>query len=223
MTAELTCLIRKKKRVYKRAKLYKRNSDWLEYKDLQRNVRQMLKHKHRAYITNIMSSSNNNKLFWRYIKAKQHDNTGITTLKGPDGEAVTESLDKANILNEHFKSTFTTEKFDNFSSKSNSPYPSMPHFEITTQGVYKILNECNPNKSPGPDKLHPYALKATAAEISPMLTHIFQHSLRCGRLPTQWKHAYVTPVYKKGDKTDPKNYRPIYNFSNLQNYGAHHC
>ena len=69
--------------------------------------------------------------------------------------------------------------------KCNSPYPSMPHFEITTQEVYNILNECNPNKSPGPDKLHPYALKATAAEISPMLTHIFQQSLHCGRLPTQ--------------------------------------
>ena len=45
----------------------------------------MLKHKHRAYITNIISSSNNNKLFWKYIKAKKQDNTGITTLKGPDG------------------------------------------------------------------------------------------------------------------------------------------
>ena len=80
----------------------------------------------------------------------------------------------------------------------------MPHFEITTQGMYNILNECNPNKSPDPDKLHPYALKATAAEISPMLTHIFQQSLRCGRLPTQWKHAYVTSVYKKKTKQIPK-------------------
>ena len=78
----------------------------------------------------------------------------------------------------------------------NSPYPSMPHFEMimTTQGVYDILNECNSNKSPGPDKLHPYALKATAAEISPMLIHNFQQSLHCGRLLTQWKYAYVTPV-----------------------------
>ena len=105
--------------------------------------------------------------------------------------------------------TFTTEQFDNFPSKSNSPYPSMPHFKITTQGVYNILNEGNSNKSPGPDKLHPYALKATEAEISPMLTHTFQQSLSYSRLPTQWKHAYVTPVYKKGDKSDPKNYRPI--------------
>ena len=86
----------------------------------------------------------------------------------------------------------------------------MLHFEVTTEGVHNILNECNSNKPPGPDKLHPYALKATAAEIPPMLTHIFQLSLRCDRLPTHWKHAYVTPVYKKGDKTDRKNYHDIY-------------
>ena len=52
----------------------------------------MLKHKHRAYITNIILSSNYNKLFWRYIKAKQQDATGITTLKGTDGETITESI-----------------------------------------------------------------------------------------------------------------------------------
>ena len=64
--------------------------------------------------------------------------------------------------------------------------------------------------SPGPDKLHPFALKATAAEILPMLTHILQQSLNCGRLPAQWKHAYLcTPVYKKGNSADPRNYRPI--------------
>ena len=42
-----------------------------------------------------------------------------------------------------------------------------------------------------------------------MLTHIFQQSLSTGVLPTQWKHAYVTPIFKKGAKTDPTNYRPV--------------
>ena len=74
--------------------------------------------------------------------------------------------------------------------------------------MYSILNECNSNESPGPNKLHPYALKATTAEISPMLTYIFQQSLCCGRLPTQWKHAYVIPKL-------PSN---IVNFSNLQEH-----
>ena len=42
-----------------------------------------------------------------------------------------------------------------------------------------------------------------------MLTHIFQQSLDSGIVPIQWKHAYVSPVFKKGSTSDPKNYRPI--------------
>ena len=90
-----------------------------------------------------------------------------------------------------------------------SLYPTITNFEITTQGVYNILNTCNPYKSPGPDGIHPLPLKETATEVSPMLTHIFQQSLSTGMLPTQWKHAYVTPIFKKGAKTDPINYRPV--------------
>ena len=88
-------------------------------------------------------------------------------------------------------------------------YPTIDNFEITTQGVYNILNTCNPNKSPGPDGIYPLPLKETATEVSSMLTHIFQQSLNMGMLPTQWKHAYDTPIFKKGAKTDPINYRPV--------------
>ena len=55
------------------------NSDWLEYKDLRHkyvkiNVKTLIQ----AYITNIISSFNNNKLFWKHIKAKQQDTTEIS-------------------------------------------------------------------------------------------------------------------------------------------------
>ena len=30
-----------------------------------------------------------------------------------------------------------------------------------------------------------------------------------GSIPSEWKHAVVTPVYKSDSKTDPANYRPI--------------
>ena len=81
-----------------------------------------------------------------------------------------------------------------------------------SQGVYNILSNCNPYKLPGPDCIHPYALKATTNEVSPMLTHIFQQSLDSDAVPTQWKdwkHAYVLLVFKKSSKIDPKNYHPI--------------
>ena len=38
---------------------------------------------------------------------------------------------------------------------------------------------------------------------------IFQMSLDKGECPSDWKTANVTPIHKKGDRTDPSNYRPV--------------
>ena len=38
---------------------------------------------------------------------------------------------------------------------------------------------------------------------------IFRQSLDEGKLPVDWKSANVTPIYKKGKKSNPLNYRPI--------------
>ena len=42
-----------------------------------------------------------------------------------------------------------------------------------------------------------------------MLAHIFSQSLETGSVPSDCKHAYVTPIFKKGTKSDPRNYQPI--------------
>ena len=48
-----------------------------------------------------------------------------------------------------------------------------------------------------------------AYQMAPLLTFIFQSSLDQGQLPQDWKSANITPIYKKGNRTDPANYRPI--------------
>ena len=72
-----------------------------------------------------------------------------------------------------------------------------------------LLENLNTNKSLGPDKIHAAFLKHVAFEIAPLLTHLYQQSLRNGTVPVSWKQANITPVYKKGDKIDPRNYRPV--------------
>ena len=47
------------------------------------------------------------------------------------------------------------------------------------------------------------------AELAPILQVIFQKSLDSGKLPHIWKEANVSPIFKKGDKSYPANYRPI--------------
>ena len=41
------------------------------------------------------------------------------------------------------------------------------------------------------------------------LTEIFQTSFDEGQLPKDWKLAEVIPIFKKGSKVDPGNYRPV--------------
>ena len=85
----------------------------------------------------------------------------------------------------------------------------MPKFEITVQGVTKLLEGSNGGKAPGPDELSNLILKNAANEISPFLKIIFDQSLQTGKLPDDSVEANVAPVFRNGDRHSPANYRPI--------------
>ena len=52
-------------------------------------------------------------------------------------------------------------------------------------------------------------LKMGAGLLTKPLTRLFYISLKTGNVPQGWKIVNVTPIYKKGSKSDPKNYRPV--------------
>ena len=79
---------------------------------------------------------------------------------------------------------------------------------ITKSDVYDILVSLNPNKTPGPNNLHPRLLKNCARSLTKPLFLLFTYSLNSGTLPNEWEKANITLIYKKG-KTSANNYRPI--------------
>ena len=48
-----------------------------------------------------------------------------------------------------------------------------------------------------------------AFEIAPCLSLVFVASFHQGVVLQDWKLALVTPLFKKGSKSEPSNYRPI--------------
>ena len=116
---------------------------------------------------------------------------------------------KANLLNHHFSSVFTHDGEAPLPYMGPSPYPSLPDIEINIAGVTKVLKEINPYKATGPDCIPAKVLKEMAEELSPSLALIFSASLQQGKIPQDWRKALITPLFKKGDQTNPTNYRPV--------------
>ena len=82
---------------------------------------------------------------------------------------------------------------------------------ITTNGIAKLLDNLKPHKAAGPDGISPMVLQELWPMIAPALQKIFSKSLSSHQVTEDWKKiALVTPIFKKGDKDSPANYRPFF-------------
>ena len=195
--------------MHAKAKKSKNNTHWEKFRGLRQLVNKRVAHSYQDYINTVIGDSlkENPKRFWSFIKLKKTESVGIPTLVAGDQPKVSDK-DKANALNNQFKSVFTAESAP-IPGKGPSPFTPIPTLEFGMAGVSKQLESLNPNKACGPDELPARILRETASAIAPMVRHIFQQSYTSGKLPTDWSKALVTAIYKKGAKSDPANYRPI--------------
>ena len=65
------------------------------------------------------------------------------------------------------------------------------------------------NKSPGVDGIPPKLLKEIVEQINTQLANLFNLSLEERIVPSELKEANITPLFKKGSRSKPDNYRPV--------------
>jgi len=80
---------------------------------------------------------------------------------------------------------------------------------ISPSKVEMLLKDLNTWKSAGSDGIPPILMKSAAPELASSLADIFNESLATGCVPKLYKIANVCPVPKKGDASNPNNYRPV--------------
>ena len=85
----------------------------------------------------------------------------------------------------------------------------LKEISIHREDVLQLLDKLKSSKSPGPDGIHPRVLKELKYEIADLLLVICELSLKSSLIPEDWRIANVTPIFKKGSRGDPGNYRPV--------------
>ena len=80
---------------------------------------------------------------------------------------------------------------------------------FTRQDIIEALGELDPY-SAAPDGESPARiLTACKEQLADPLTLLWQESFSSGYIPAELNTQYITPIYKKGDRTDPENYNSI--------------
>ncbi|PKU40633.1 rna-directed dna polymerase from mobile element jockey-like [Limosa lapponica baueri] len=154
----------------------------------------------------------NKKEFFNYIGGKRKTKENVGPLLNEMGAMVLEDAGKAELLNAFFASVFTAQ------ATPQEPWNLKESEEVWTKEDLPLAEEDEVrdqlrslyiHKSMGPDGIHLRVLRELAEFIAGPLSIIFERSRRTGEVPEDWRKANVTPVFKKGKKEDPGNYRPV--------------
>ena len=213
-------LIKRRDRLYLRA--HKSSSPDIKshYKRFRAHVQKVIRDAYWKPISGIFSFDTDSadpdcprknekaKKFWSFVKSLKTDAFGINSLR-ENGILKTDTLDKVNICNRQFESAFTRESDTEIPSKGTSPSTPIGEITVDPKRVLKLLNKLNIHKTSGSDGLSARVLKECSSEISPMLALIYNESLAQGTVPDDWRQANVAPVFKKGEKCNAANYRPM--------------
>ena len=86
---------------------------------------------------------------------------------------------------------------------------SMYMYSISTKEISNQIKFLDSKKSAGHDGITAKFLKLSHSCVIAPLADIFNASIKTGIYPDELKIAKCIPLYKKGKKDDPSNYRPI--------------
>lgn len=222
INSHLRSLIGKKHKLFNR---YKAGScSFHDYNSFKNSVTRELKKTKRKYYFNKFNSVGDSRGVWKILKKllnKSKPKGSELALK-IGNEMVTNAVDVSREFNEYFSSVADTisqsipvTNVDPLSyMRSTSFHESFFIHPSSSEEVVGVIGFLK-RKGSRLDEISSFIYKHLSHIIAPLISHLFNESVASGLFPDALKQARVVPVFKKGDRTQACNYRPISTISVL--------
>ena len=206
---------------YRTSQIY---SDYINFKKARNRVQSLIKRKKKSFITDKLNENiGKPKELWKCLKS-----LGLSSGKDSSSKICLNNKgspcfdDKTNA--ETFKTFFSNlasnlvKKLQRTPHKLDEVRKYYQHLNLTEpfslaptslENVLKLLEEINPSKATGLDNIAGKFLKDGATVLARPITELCNLSILLSTFPDGCKQAKLKPLFKKGSKGDPKNYRPI--------------
>ena len=185
----------------------------LQYKLACKQVKSLVKKTILKYESNLINRCKfSPKLLYTYINDQKSCNEHIRELTKRDGTSSFDMNEIVEILNQQFCDVFNPTII--YPCKNPDQQKITHTCEVSLEifssnKILKSIRELNAHKSASHDGIHLMVLKKCPEAFAKILSEIFKMSLHSRIVPEVWKEANITPILKKGNRTDPANYRPI--------------
>lgn len=212
MTRELLRKIDKKDRLFKKFMRTRNETDLVAFKQFRNALDKEVKKTREMYYFNLFSScSKQTDVLWNRLNSLIGRNKGkesVTEISHA-GETITGDR-MVNVFNDYFV-------YRDFDTGPRAFYTSIDPDNVKTlfleatveHEVRAVFLGLKNSRSCDADGLQIRPVKYVIDKISSVLTYIFNLCISTGVFPSKMQVARVVALYKKGDKTDVSNYRPV--------------
>lgn len=207
-----------KSRLFKRSVVQPSETSMIQYKNFRNFFTRYKRNKEKAFYNSLFADGDI-KHNWRAINEilnKTKPNISIPKLNY-NNATLNDATSICNALNHSFIDTINrlhlglsnSSAVDELVIGGEGNKCSLFLDNIEPSEIISVINRFKPNKSCSSDGLNMFIIKLFLEEIVFPLTHFCNLSLQSGKFPNAFKMAKVLPIFKKGKRDDPGNYRPI--------------